>query len=170
MLNNRKGLITSTQDSRLNLKLIGYAVALLLVLGYAGQYMWGFGGEDDIPVAQAAELPTEIPTATPEIPTVTPTPVVIERVHTVPVEVTREVSRYVEVQVPVEVTRIVEVTPVPLPTATATPSLAAGTVRVCVDIEGAREVYVGGFGVVSGGCQTFSFGVGSTYIEVQVNK
>lgn len=74
--------------------------------------------------------------------------------------------------VPVEVTRIIEVTPyvLPSPTPSPTSALSVGTVKICASVEGATALYVGGLGVVSGGCQVFSFGVGQTSIPVQINR
>lgn len=77
--------------------------------------------------------------------------------------------RYEQIQVPVEVTVVVEVTPAPLPTITAIP-LASGVVQICASVEGATALYIGGAGVVSGECKKFSFGVGQTSIQVQVNR
>jgi hypothetical protein len=72
-------------------------------------------------------------------------------------------------EVTVEVTRIVEVTPVALPTVTPVP-LAPGLVQICASVEGAKGLFIGGRGVVTGSCEVFSFGVGQTSIQVQVNK
>lgn len=101
---------------------------------------------------------TATPTSTPEP---TQTPYVVQEVVYEPV--------YYDVPVEVEVTRIVEVTAVPLPTMTPVP-LAPGTVQVCVDGAGLREIYVDQVGIVGGGCQIFQVGKGSTYVTVQVNR
>lgn len=98
----------------------------------------------------------------------TPTPIVVTATPTPTPNIVTE-YREIYVQSTVEVTRIVEVTPVVLPTVTPIP-LAAGTIKICVALEGAREVYIGQKGVVSGGCEIFAFGVGQTTISVQVNK
>lgn len=63
----------------------------------------------------------------------------------------------------------IEVTPLPLPTITPVP-LAPGVVSICASVEGASALYIGGQGVVSGECRKFSFGVGQTSIQVQINK
>lgn len=103
--------------------------------------------------------PTEVPVVEPVVlvVTATPTPTPTE-VNYVYVEVTREV--------------IIEVTPnvLPTPTVTPTPALASGTVKVCASVEGATALYVGGQGIVSGGCQVFSVGIGQSTISVQVNR
>lgn len=88
----------------------------------------------------------------------TPTPHIVTEYREIYIEVTREVQT------------ILEVAPVPTVTPTATPPLAAGTVQICVTLEGARAVYIGQIGVVSGGCQTFGFGIGQTSIPVQINR
>lgn len=98
----------------------------------------------------------------------TPTPVVVTATPTPTPHIVTE-YREIYVQSTVEVTRIVEVTPVVLPTITPAP-LSPGTVRICVGVEGAREIYIGQKGVVSGACETFAFGVGQTTIGVQINK
>lgn len=105
---------------------------------------------DEVQAASTAEPQIVIVTATPT--PIPPTPVI----------------QYVSV----EVTRIVEVTPyvLPSPTPSPTPALSVGTVRICASVEGASALYVGGLGVVSGGCQVFSFGTGQTSIPVQINK
>lgn len=113
-------------------------------------------------------LPTEQPTQETVIreeaavmvvtatPTVTPEPTATPNIQYV----------YVDnlVEVPVEVVKEVTVTPVP------TVGVASGSVEICARVEGATALYIGGFGVASGQCQTFSFGVGQTSIQVQVNK
>lgn len=95
-------------------------------------------------------LPTVAPVVIEVTSTPTPTPVYF----------------YVPVEVEKIVTQTITIEAVPTPT----PALAAGTVRICADVEGATAIFVGGLGIVSGGCQTFSFGVGQTSIAVQVNK
>lgn len=105
------------------------------------------------------EAPTVQPTYTPWIVTATPEP---------PTATPNVIYEYFQVPVEVEVERIVTTTVVLEPT--ATPALAEGTAKICVALEGAREVFIGGHGVVSGGCQTFTFGVGQTSIAVQINK
>lgn len=97
-------------------------------------------------------LPTVAPVVIEVTSTPTPTPV------------------YFYVPVEVEVERIVTQTLTIEAVPTATPALSPGTVRICADVEGASALYVGGLGIVSGGCQVFSFGVGQTSIQVQVNK
>jgi hypothetical protein len=168
------GIINSTKDSQLNIKLIGYAVALLLVISFASSYLWHWGGDDAVAVAAPVEeTPTSEPTQQPTV-EATPTAIVIERPVLATVEVTREVevTRQVStyVSVPVEVTRVITHTVTMYePTPTAIP-LASGVVEICVRVEGAREIYVGGVGVVSDSCSTFAFGTGQTSIPVQVNK
>jgi hypothetical protein len=76
---------------------------------------------------------------------------------------------YEQVQIPVEVTRIVEVAEIPLPTVTPIP-LAPGTIEICASVEGAKALYIGGVGVVSGACALYTFAVGQTTILVQVDK
>lgn len=111
-----------------------------------------FNAEPSFPAAVLVVTATPTPT-----PTETPVPQTVTEYRDIYYEVT------------VEVTRIVEVTPQLPPTSTPVP-LAAGSVEICTRVEGARELYIGGYGVVSGGCQTFSFGIGQTSIPVQVNR
>jgi hypothetical protein len=73
----------------------------------------------------------------------------------------------------VEVTRVVEVevftfaaTPEPTPMEV----LPDGVVSVCVNAIGVKELYVGGVGVVGGGCYLLQVVSGATFIEVQVNR
>lgn len=111
------------------------------------------------------------PTATPEVllapvfPEVEATPVVL-------VVTATPTATPVPTQAPVYVYQTVvvtEVVSVVQPTPTLVP-LAPGTVQICARVEGVSAVYVGGRGIVSGGCETFSVGVGQTTIGVQVNK
>ncbi len=45
-----------------------------------------------------------------------------------------------------------------------------GVVFVCVNATGVKELYVGGVGVVGGGCHLLQVVSGATFIEVQVNR
>jgi hypothetical protein len=160
-------------------------LGLLVVLGLGVRFLYfsNFStienlGERSMPAPTVAQVVGVItPTVIIHEPTPTattwPTPIILERevIVQIPVEVTREstVYRDVYITVPQYVTTTIEVTPVPLPTATIVP-LSPGTVQICVRVEGAREIYIGGAGVVSGGCQTYAFGVGQTAIQVHVNK
>ena len=163
-------------------------VAMLAVIGiaifWAGKIVFTYdGGLAGASVIKAADLLT--PTALPyHVVAMTPTatiqaPAVFQEIIAEPVRVEVEVTRIVEsvtyVQVPFEVTRIVEVvataepaTATPFPTPTA--PLAAGVVRICVDASAVKELYVGGVGVVGGGCHMLQVGQGTTFVEVQVNK
>lgn len=122
-------------------------------------------GQSPEVVETATVEPTLEPTATPHVNQ--PFVVTVEVPVIVTQEVEIEVPVYYETQV--EVTRIVEVVATPEPTATIIP-LSPGSVEICVRVEAAREIYVGGYGVVSGGCQTFTFGIGQTSIPVHINK
>lgn len=176
----------SDGESKFNVKAVLMLLVGVIVLWFAGNAVLGRDGgfgaslvaQREMPApTQAPVLPTQAvfalagdpdPTATP---TAWPTPIIIERevVSVVTVEVPGQ-SVFVEVPGPVvEVTRIVEVTPVVFPTITPVP-LAPGSIKVCASVEGARALYIGNEGVVSGGCKTYSFGVGQTTILVQVNK
>lgn len=77
---------------------------------------------------------------------------------------------YVYVTTPIEVIKYVTDTVTVVASPTPTPALAPGTVKICADVSGASAIYIGGLGIVTGGCQTFSFGVGQTSIQVQINK
>lgn len=106
------------------------------------------------------------------VPTMAPTAVVVEVIREIVVTSPPEViieRVYIPEQIEVEVTRIVEVTPVPLPTLTPVP-LVAGTVKICVDGAGLKAIYVDGQGIVGGGCQIWQVGVGASYITVQINR
>lgn len=176
-----KAIIDSSSEVRVTWRKTLLLLAAIVVTWNVVNHVWHrktgdpwFGVSVPEVQAQAAEpTPTATPTATAThvVPARVVEPRVIEVVVTAtPTEIppTPEVVYY---QVPVEVTRVVTQTiQLEAPTPTATPALASGTVRVCVHLEGAREVYIGGAGVVSGGCQTFSFGVGQTSIAVQINK
>lgn len=115
--------------------------------------------------------PTPTPTMLPAMddifrnddPAPTVDPVVIEVTST---PTPTPVYFYVPVEVEKIVTNTITVELYPTPT----PSLSPGTVRICADVEGATGLYIGGLGVVSGGCQVFTFGVGQTSIIVHVNK
>lgn len=175
----------SESESRLNIKaIIGVVVGggllwlfVNVLAGNDGGIAARLAAERSMPTATSGpELPTQVvvamaPQPEDHTPTPWPTPIIIEKevVSVVTVEVPGQ-SVFVEVPGPtVEVTRIVEVTPVVLPTITPVP-LAPGTVKICVSVEGATGIYIGNQGVVSGGCQIFTFGVGQTAIIVQVNK
>lgn len=162
------------------LSLLGLAV--VGILGIRFLYFSNFNkiaemGQRPMPTATLPAVAlVEDPTATATVeatPTRWPTPIILERevVREIPVEVTREVSVYREV--PIEVTRVVtqlvEVTPFAMATVTPIP-LAKGQVKICASVEGATGLYIGGYGVVSGGCQIFTFGVGQTSIQVQINR
>lgn len=154
---------------------IGFAVRFLYFSNFNKIAEWGEprpmpAATADPAAAAPPATPTETTTPTP---TQWPTPIILEQtiVKEIQVEVTREVSVYRDVIVEVEVTREVQVVNVvPTPTVTPTPRLAPGAVRVCAWVEGAQALYIGQIGVVSGGCQIFTFGVGQTMIPVQVNK
>lgn len=151
---------------------------IVSVVGLCVWFGWSFLNRASVqPVAQAAEVSTTpagvlVVTATPT-PTVEPTqtPAVLYAEVTRQVEVTREVTRYVTEFIPVEVTRLVTVTvAAPVVSTPTPPALAPGTLRVCADVQGARELYIGGQGIVAGECRSFAFGVGQTSVQVQVNK
>lgn len=79
--------------------------------------------------------------------------------------------QYEYVNVPYEVTRVVEVVvmaPTIQPTSQA--ALADGGVNICVDAAAVKELYIGGVGVVGGGCSLLQVGPGTTYITIQVNR
>jgi hypothetical protein len=116
-----------------------------------------------VAVTAVAPVVLLVPTQTPFVVTATPT---YTPVPTVTPVYLYEVQR---IQIPVEVTRIVEVAAAVPATVTPVP-LAPGTVRICIDAAGVRELYIGGVGVVGGGCRTFQVGVGASYIEIQVNR
>lgn len=172
----------SDEDSKINLRLIAMIAVVGICIFVAGRFVMTFSGnvEDMMPgapVAAAAPI-TVISTPTVTIEDPTPTAIVEAVFREVEVVVTATptpapqiITEYRDVyyETIVEVTRVVEVTPIPLSTATVVP-LAPGVVEICLRVEGAREIYIGGGGVVSGGCSTFSFGVGQTTIPVQVNK
>lgn len=183
LLAARKLLKGSDGESKFNVKAVLTVLVGVLILWLAGSALLGRdGGLGASLVAQrpmptvtvGAVIPTQIVMGIAEDPataTAWPTPIIIyqEVVSVVTVEVPGQ-SVYLEVPGPeIEVTRIVEVTPALMPTLTPIP-LAAGTVKVCAFVEGASALYIGNQGVVSGGCQTYSFGVGQTTILVQVNK
>lgn len=173
----------SDRESKFNVKAVLMLLVGVVVLWFAGNAVLGRDGglgaslavERAMPTATLGPvlptqavyaLPTEEPTAT-----AWPTPIIIEReiASVVTVEVPGPVV-YVEVPGPtVEVTRIVEVPAVVMPTVTPVP-LAPGTLKVCASVEGATGLYIGGEGVVSGGCKTYSFGVGQTTVLVHVNR
>lgn len=180
-----KLLKTSENESKFNLKAVASVVVGGILIFVFGNILLGNDGgvaarlaeaemakrampsptvPEPIPTMHIVALPTEEPT-----PTAWPTPIIIYQ----EVEATREIPAqpiYVEVPGPVvEVTRIVEVAAPILPTVTPIP-LAPGTVQICVNLEGAKAVYIGNEGVVSGGCKLYTFGVGQTTILVQVDK
>lgn len=172
----QRSLIDSTQDSKASfLKILGLLAAVALFWNGAsiiwnrpsGQPLFASSAPTDAPIETptAEPTPTESPTSTPYVETVFREIVVTATPE--PPTPTPHIE-YVYYQVPLEVEKIVTTTVVLEPT--ATPSLATGTAQICVALEGAREVYIGGHGVVSGGCQTFSFGIGQTTIGVQINR
>lgn len=179
---SKRTIIDSSSEVRIGwVKVIGL-LAAIVVAWNVGNHVWyrqtgdpWFGIE--VAEAQAAE-PTLSPTVEvvatePSTPQAVVTTVfretIVEVVVTAtptPVPPTPQIE-YVYVQI--ESTVVVEVTPATLPTLTPVP-LAPGTISICASVEGASELYIGGVGVVSGECKRFSFGVGQTSIQVQVNK
>ena len=112
------------------------------------------------PTPAPTEAPATFAAVLPLLPSPSPTPIIIVKEVRVTVE-----PEYI--RIPVEgPERVVEVTATP----TATPALGPGTVRVCVWMAGVSEVFIGQQGVVPGGCREYVVGVGSSYIEVQVNR
>lgn len=186
----RKLLKGSERESRFNLKAFSAVVVAGIVLWVGGNVLWT-GGQNvprlvEDPAIMAASTPTQVVVGSVDPPVAAgavraagpveyPTPIILYQDRVEVVEVPGPVQ-YVEVPGPVvEVTRIVEVPalvdPVIMaPTATPVPSLAPGTVQICARVEGASALYIGGYGIVNGGCQTFTFGVGQMEIRVQVNK
>jgi hypothetical protein len=181
----KKLLKDSERESKINVRAVAGVLGGGLLLWLCISWLGGGARGDDLPFGIQAQR--EMPTATAEpynpTPTVAvialeptstpwPTPIILEReiIREIPVEI--EVTREVAFYVPgpeIEVTRVVTVEVLPPATPTPIP-LAPGTIKVCVDIEGAKEVYIGGRGVVSGGCELFQFGPGQTTIGVQVNR
>ena len=179
-----KGIIDSSSEIK-----IGWAkVALLICVAAAalsvGRHAWYREAGDPIfgistargqASSEQVAVSTEYPTATPfEEIVVTQTPYVIRETITEIVTATptpvppTPVVEYIPYEVTVEVQTIVTNTIVATPVAPL--PLANQTVEICVRVEGAREIYVGNVGVVSGQCSTFGFGIGQTSILVQVNK
>lgn len=176
-----KTIIDSSSEVRITWTKTLLLLGAVVVAWNVGNHVWHRKTGDpwfgvDVKAVQAQAAPTQEPTQEP-----TPEPTqnahvevgtTIEYVEVVvtatpsPVPPTPEVVYY---EIPVEVTRLVEVAATPLPTPTIVP-LAPGTIEICVRVEGAREVYIGGGGVVSGACSTYHFGVGQTSIAVQVNR
>ena len=48
--------------------------------------------------------------------------------------------------------------------------LASGTVRVCVGAAGVSGMWLDGVGMVHGGCRDLAVGVGSTILDLQINR
>lgn len=160
------------------------------VIWLAASMIWGYRADRTLVenlgvgrMVSAAELTQEaggVPlvfTLEPTAPAVTPEPVIVVVTATPTATPPATSTPYVVYQpeyitefVELEVTRVVTqtITEV-LPTETPVP-LAEGVVEICARVEGAKSLYIGQIGVVSGECRRFTFGTGATYIEVQVNK
>lgn len=178
----RRLLKGSERESRVNLRAICLvAVAgVVLYVGWhllnhpGGELPFGIVSQRPMPEATVPGSPTQAVFAMPTeaaTSTAVPTPIVImKEVQSVVTVEVRGDPVYVEVPGPqVEVTRIVEVTPFVLPTVTPVP-LAPGTIQICASVAGAKQLFIGREGVVSGECKVYSFGVGQTEIVVQVNR
>lgn len=149
-----------------------------IALFIAFKLVWGYDGSMDIGTPVLAAVPTDLPytvitpTATVEVLIVTNTVKV-----DVPYYITEFVTQTIYVEGPTNYVytegpeRIVEVF-VPQPTAISTvPAvMAPGTVSICVNASGVKELYIGGVGIVGGGCSVFQVGAGASNIEVQVNR
>lgn len=179
-------LIDSTSEIKFGWVKVGLLLLVFAAAVSAGRHVWYRQAGDPILGIDINRAKAEAPTTeaappgfafppTKEAIAATQTPYVIEStiVQVVTATPTFEpptpIVEYVYEQVPVEVTRIVEITSVPVPTVTPVP-LAPGTVKVCAFVEGATGLYIGSRGVVSGGCESFAFGIGQTSIQVQINK
>lgn len=164
--------------------LAGVAAAVV----FAVNMMWGHESTYRPAALMAADVGTALPyytvTVASEVATVAPTvdlaSVVaaemakqrkIEALMVAPTATVEAAAEVVYIEVPYEVTRLVEVfmdPPVVLPTPTTV--FAPGSVSICIDAAGVKELYVAGVGVVGGGCHLFQVGAGTTYVEVQVNR
>lgn len=180
MLTKARALIDSSSEVRVTwtktLLLLGAIVVCWNVVNHVWYRKTGdpwFGIQVDPPAVSAQAAATVEATPTPTVEADVMASVSVEYVEVVvtatptPVPPTPEV---VYVNVPYEVVRVVTETmfvhePTPTPKV-----LAPGVVEICVRVEGAREIYVGNVGVVSGHCSTFAFGVGQTTVPVQINK
>lgn len=178
-----KAIIDSSSEARIGWAKVAILLVAVSVAFSAGKHVWYRQTGDPIfgistargqsvevlPTATAQAIATSTSTleATQEAYVETVFKEIVVTATPTPVPPTPEV---IYINVPYEVERVVTNTiTIVDPTATPIP-LAGGSVEICVRVEGAREIYVGGSGVVSGGCEIFAFGVGQTSIQVQVNK
>lgn len=152
-----------------------------IALFVAFKLVWGYDGNTDIGSGLQAASPTELPytvvtsTATADQESVVifvqPTPEIVFITELV------TVTEYIDVVGPLEYVyiegpeRVIEV-PIYQPTVVPTvpPVMAPGTVSICVDAAGVKELFVGGLGIVGGGCSLLQVGEGSTIVNVQVNR
>lgn len=149
--------------------LAGMVVILLVAAFFGAKALFTSPGSDRVAaapvvtgavvVATATPGPTQTPwimvvTATAS-PTLAPTSTPVYVYQEVPIDriVTVEVERRVTVVVDraVSVDRFVTATPVPLP---------ASAIEICWRVQGAKEIYVNGSGVVGSGCEVYGLSMG----------
>jgi hypothetical protein len=151
----------SESENKVNLGYVAIGVVILALVFTAGQWAAFYSPAEARAARDAAAESGAAEDATPEAVireiVYTPTPHVVAIIETeyvtsiveIPVIQTVEVQVPTYYEIPVEVTRLVEV---PAPTATPTPILPAGVVRVCVYLEGVKGVWLDGRGIAGNSC------------------
>jgi hypothetical protein len=154
----------SETDSKLDIRILG-TLAFFVVLGAVGIYTFMYSGTilKSISPEQIAPTPTFEPTPTAIGPVPTPvytiTPlsaiIALPTMPQLPTPVIVPTAETIIQYVPVEVERVVErVTEVYIQP-TPTPAMLPGLVRICVYLEGATGVYIGGAGVAGNTCYDY---------------